>query len=70
METIVLKTNIACGACVAKVTPFLNAETRIESWEVNTQIPQKLLTVKGTKLTAATVIEAIAKAGYKAEKVE
>lgn len=68
METIILKTNVACGACVAKITPFLQEEKRITSWEVNTQNPQKLLTAQGNQLTAEIVIAALAKAGYKGEK--
>ena len=30
MEKLKFKTNINCGGCVAKVTPFLNAETSID----------------------------------------
>ncbi len=46
METVLkFKTSINCGSCVAKVTPRLNDADFIESWEVDTKNPDKILTV-------------------------
>ncbi|GAB3909853.1 hypothetical protein GCM10028803_48330 [Larkinella knui] len=67
METITFKTNIKCGGCVATVTPFLNKAVGENKWQVDTQNPDKLLTVEGS--TVDQVKEALKEAGYKAEPV-
>ena len=41
MKTLKFKTNINCGGCVSKVTPFLNNQEGVESWEVDTVNPDK-----------------------------
>ncbi len=40
------KTNIMCGSCIAKVTPYLDANNEIKSWEVDNANPQKVLIVE------------------------
>lgn len=67
METLKFKTNIKCGGCVATVTPFLNQEKSIEKWQVDTNNPDKILTVEGSTVNEEEVIEAIEKAGFKIE---
>lgn len=66
METTKFKTTIKCSGCVAKVTPFLNEVLGEDNWEVDYNNPSKVLTVVGEKNTAK-VIQAVEKAGYKAE---
>ncbi len=61
------KTNINCGGCVAAVTPHLNANSDIKSWEVDTANPQKVLTVETDNLSDEKLREIVKKAGYKAE---
>ena len=68
METLKFKTNIKCGGCVATVTPFLDDQKEISSWSVDTNTPDKLLTVEGN-MTEEVVVEALEKAGYKGERV-
>ncbi len=63
MKTIQLKTNINCGNCVAKVSPFFNENPAIEFWAVDTQNPDKILTVKG-QITQNQVVELVKKAGF------
>ncbi len=69
MTTLQFNTNINCGNCIKSVTPFLNALESIEAWEVDTDNPEKVLTVN-TEETAATVeaavLDALQKAGFKA----
>lgn len=69
MTTLQFNTNINCGNCIKSVTPFLNALESIEAWEVDTNNPEKVLTVN-TEETAATVeaavLEALQQAGFKA----
>ncbi|MES2648140.1 MAG: heavy-metal-associated domain-containing protein [Bacteroidota bacterium] len=69
MNTIELKTNIMCGSCIAKVTPTLNEEIGQGNWKVDTLNPKKVLTVTAENLNKAQVIEAVEKAGYKAEEL-
>ena len=68
METLQFKTNINCGGCIAKATPVLANEEKIKEWEVNTNTPDKMLTVK-TSLGADEIITIVKKAGFKAEKL-
>lgn len=64
------KTNINCGGCVAAVTPHLNADKNIKHWEVDTQSPQKLLTVEADDMNRETIKDVVSKAGFKAEALE
>ncbi|MCE7044475.1 heavy-metal-associated domain-containing protein [Dyadobacter sp. CY312] len=61
------KTNINCGGCVAKVTPFLNDAEGVCHWEVDTTNKDKVLTVKSEGITEQEVMEIIQKTGFKIE---
>lgn len=63
------KTNINCSGCVANITPHLNANSEIKHWEVDTQNPNKILTVETDSLSDEKIKEIVTKAGYKAEVV-
>jgi len=65
METFTFKTNINCSGCLAKVTPFLNAEQGVDTWGVDLSNPDKTLTVEACDID--TVIQAVQKAGFKIE---
>lgn len=69
MNTLKFKTNINCAGCLAKVSPFLNAEQSIEKWEVDTSIPEKILTVETDERNADRVISVIKSAGFNIEKI-
>lgn len=70
METLKFKTNIKCGGCIAAVTPHLNKLSTIEKWEVDTQNPDKILTVEGKQgIDTDQIIDTLEAAGYKAEKI-
>jgi len=62
------KTNINCGNCVRTVTNFLNDVEGIEQWKVDTDNPDKILTVTGAA-SAAAIVEAIEDAGFDIEVV-
>jgi copper chaperone CopZ len=68
MEQIKFKTNIKCSGCVANVTPFLNEALGENKWHVDTENPSKVLTVEDEN-DQSKVIQAVEKAGYKAEKI-
>ncbi len=62
---LTFKTNINCNNCVAKVKPFLNQVENIDTWQVDTNNPDKILSVSGEEeLTTTEVIEAVQKAGF------
>lgn len=69
MQTLQFKTNINCGGCIAKVTPFLNQVENIENWKVETTNPDKILTVTGEDLTCELIRERVAQAGFEAVQV-
>lgn len=62
------KTNIMCGSCIAKVTPAFNQAFGENSWKIDTQNPNKILTVLKDAIKAADVINVVEKTGYKAEE--
>jgi hypothetical protein len=64
METQKFKTTIKCSGCVAKATPFLDEAVGRDLWEVDTNDPSKILTVKGEG-DKSKVISALEKAGFK-----
>lgn len=69
MNTQGFKTNIMCGACIQKVTPALNETIGEGNWQVDTQNPNKILTIDNDEVDENNVIMAVLKAGYKAEKL-
>lgn len=58
-----------CGSCIAKVTPVLNEAFGEGNWNVDTQNPKKVLTVSRQDASEKEVIQAVEKAGYKAEEL-
>ena len=69
MKTTQYKTNIMCGACIAKVTPVLNETFGDGHWEVDTKDPKKILTVSAEENNNADLIKTLEKIGYKAEEL-
>jgi copper chaperone CopZ len=68
METLKFKTNIKCSGCIATVTPHLNESVGEGNWQVDLNNPSKVLTI-AVEASEEKVIEAVEKAGYKAERV-
>ncbi len=66
MENNVLKfkTSINCGNCIKAVTPFLDQVNGIQSWEVDTNNPDKILSVTSEGTTRDEVIAAVKQAGF------
>ena len=69
MKEYQFKTNIMCGSCIEKVTPSLNDTVGADNWKVDTANPAKILTVKTADKGESEVIDAVKKAGYKAEPI-
>lgn len=59
-----------CGSCIEKVTPVFNESFGENKWTVDIKNPNKILTVStDASVNEADVINAVEKAGYKAEEV-
>lgn len=69
MKTLQFKTNIKCSGCIAKVTPELNKTVGRDHWKVDLQSPDKVLTISDDEVKETDIQEALAKVGYKAEKI-
>jgi len=65
--TLKFKTNINCGGCVAKVTPFLNDASGICHWDVDTTNKDKILSVHSEGITQEEVIQKVKEAGFNIE---
>jgi len=64
------KTNIKCGGCIEKVTPFLNEVAGKDGWKVDTANPEKILTITADKgLTSSDVIKAVKQSGFIAKEL-
>ena len=69
MKTLKFKTNMNCGGCVSKVTPFLNKQEGVKSWEVDTANPDKILTIESDGASEEDLKSTLQKIGFKAELV-
>ena len=63
------KTNLNCGGCVAKVQADLDNATDITSWNVDTNNPDKILTVSSNGITAEAVAQIIKSKGFSIESI-
>ncbi|CCH00790.1 hypothetical protein FAES_2781 [Fibrella aestuarina BUZ 2] len=71
METLNFKTNLRSSEAILAVTQPLNAIDHIDGWNVDTDHPDRLLTVQTTdNRIAEQVKQAVAQAGYTAELVQ
>ncbi|MGV8962448.1 MAG: heavy-metal-associated domain-containing protein [Candidatus Saccharimonadaceae bacterium] len=67
MKTLKFKTNIECSNCEARVKPFLDKKEGVVSWRVDTDSPEKILTVETDNLEASDIIKTIKRTGFVAE---
>ncbi len=65
MTTLKLKTDLNCGGCVSKVQPLLDNSPFVKSWQVDTNNPDKVLTLQGTnQLNPASVDALLNQVGF------
>lgn len=69
MSKIKFKTNINCGNCIKSVKPFLDEAIGEGNWKVDTENPDKILSV-GKDIELSEVVEAVTDAGFKIQKIE
>lgn len=69
MNTLKFKTTIKCGGCIATVTPFLNQIEGISNWSVDTNNPDKILTIETENVSAEEITSVLKSAGYLAQPI-
>lgn len=69
MKTIKFKTNINCGSCIKSVTPALNELDNVDLWSVDTENPDKVLTIELDDDNETVVVEAVKSAGFEIEVI-
>ncbi|HEU4633522.1 MAG TPA: hypothetical protein VFS22_06035 [Flavisolibacter sp.] len=70
MKKYQFKTNINCSGCVARITPYLDANNEIKSWKVETLNPNKILTVETDHLSGEMIETIVKNAGFSAQKID
>ncbi|TXH22444.1 MAG: heavy-metal-associated domain-containing protein [Chitinophagaceae bacterium] len=68
-KKIQFKTNINCGSCIKSVTPHLNKLEGVE-WSVDTDNPDKILTVITENISAEQIEKTVKRAGFNIQKIE
>src|SRR5262245_27001791 len=58
------KTNLRCGACVAKIAPIFDADPAIKHWSADIDSHDKVLTVEGESVEPRHIADLLAQAGY------
>lgn len=69
MKELKFRTNINCQSCVNAVSDSLNSLKEINDWDVDTQNPNKILTVHGESLRPEMVEKTVEGAGFKIYEV-
>jgi len=69
MEILKFKTNVSCGGCIAKVTPYLDEAKNVSKWSVDTTTPMKILTIEADGIAPDEIVQLMNTAGYKAELI-
>ena len=68
MKNTKYKSTIQCSACVAKVTPALDAVAGKGQWSVDLTDPARTLTIQ-SDVAPEKVAQALAPVGYRAEPI-
>ena len=64
MKEFIFNTSINCGKCVKTVSVFLDDIPDIKNWKVDTDNPDKVLTVFADFEEPKAIIEAVKEAGF------
>ena len=68
MKTMKFKTNLDCQVCIDAVSSVFKSDQRIFSWKVDTEHPDKILTVTG-EIGAGEVASKVKSIGYMAKEI-
>jgi len=64
MKHLQFSTTINCSSCVRAVSPTLNELLGAGNWSVDTQDPNKILTVLQEHINVETLVDSIIRLGY------
>jgi hypothetical protein len=64
MKQLQFSTTINCASCVRAVSPSLNAILGEGNWNVDTQTPDKILTVLQDNISQQIIIDSLISLGY------
>lgn len=72
METkeLKFKTNLNCSNCVSKVQSDFDKAENIGSWNVDTDNPDKILTVSSEGITEEEVVAIVKSKGFEATPID
>lgn len=67
-KKMTFKTNLNCGGCVAKVQNDFDNTKNISKWNVDTENPNKILTVEG-EIVPQEVMDMVKSKGFEIEQL-
>jgi copper chaperone len=70
MESLKFKTSLKCNGCINAIKPGLDKIEDIDSWSVDLDSPDKVLTVLANNASAEKVIDSVKKAGYEISRLQ
>jgi len=63
------KTTIQCNGCLSKVTPKLNEFLEEQSWSVDLESDDRILTVNDDNVSLDAVVSAVKSVGFEIEEL-
>ena len=63
------KTTIQCNGCLSKVTPKLNEILKEQSWSVDLESDDRILTVNNDNVSVDVVVSAVKSVGFEIEEL-
>lgn len=64
MSEVRFKTTIQCNGCLSKVTPKLNEILEEQSWSVDLESDDRILTVNDDNVSIDAVVSAVKSVGF------
>jgi len=69
MSEAKFKTTIQCNSCLSKVTPKLNEILEEQSWSVDLESDDRILTVNDDNVSVYEVVSAVKSVGFEIEEL-
>ena len=69
MSEVRFKTTIQCNGCLSKVTPKLNEILEEQSWSVDLESDDRILTVNDDNVSVDEVVSAVKSVGFEIEEL-
>ena len=69
MSEAKFKTTIQCNGCLSKVTPKLNEILEEQSWSVDLESDDRILTVNDDNVSVDAVVSAVKSVGFQIEEL-